>query len=207
MWMRVGIFCSVAFLFCGFEGALAAPLDECRAIDSALDRLACFDKVSGRTPEVSSAAVPQSDWKVTEEVSKMNDKRVVMVSAESTETIECGYGRKGKINLVIRCMDDATSLYFVTPCHVASGFGGYGRVDIRAGDQKAGTSDMDASTDNSAIGLWSGGEAIPIIKKIAAEQRLRIRFTPFSENPVFAEFHTAGLNEPLSKVKAACSWK
>jgi type VI secretion system protein VasI len=103
-------------------------------------------------------------------------------------------------------MENTTAAMIVTSCHMASGFQGYGDVEYRIDDNPARTLSFEASTDNSALGLWSGGEAIPFIKALAGGKTLIMRFTPFNESPTTARFDISGLEAELEPLRAACGW-
>ncbi|MCK8483275.1 type VI secretion protein [Aliiroseovarius sp. S2029] len=195
---------------------LAAPsfaevkLDRCAKIDTDLDRLACYDKVSGRTPTSESieSSMPTGAWDTRIEKSKFEDTTDVFLSVASTQPVNCGgFAGPEKIVLYARCQENTTSLIIATgQCHLASGFGGYGRVDFRVDDEKSYDYRMNESTNNRSLGLWRGSQAIPAIKKLLGHDTLLVRFTPFNESPVTAEFRIEGLAEAVKPLRDACSW-
>jgi len=65
---------------------------------------------------------------------------------------------------------------------------------------------MDESTDNKALGLWSGGESIPVIKKMFGKKQLIARMTPFSESPITVEMDITGLDAAIEPLRTACGW-
>lgn len=66
--------------------------------------------------------------------------------------------------------------------------------------------DADASTDNKALGLWSGGKAIPVVKQMLGKSTMITRMTPFSESPFTATFNISGLNRAIEPLRKACNW-
>ncbi|WEZ83519.1 type VI secretion system-associated protein TagO [Rhizobium sp. 32-5/1] len=148
----------LAFVFsvAALNGALAAG-EECRTVESDLDRLACYDKALGRTPEIKPVVVDAGAWRVDQKTSKMTDQTDIFLSLPSDETIDCGWNNGEKVAMYIRCSESTTALMFITGCHMASNIGDYGNIEYRLDKEKARVIDSEASTDNKALGLWNGG--------------------------------------------------
>lgn len=178
----------------------------CVLVESDLDRLACYDKEAGRAPKVEALPVATGNWTVQKETSKLTDQDTVVVMLKSDETINCGWNRGKQISLVARCMEDKTVIYFGTDCHMASGHGGYGEITYRIDTEKARKVEGDASTDNKALGLWSGGQAIPVLKQMIGKSQMVVRMTPFSESPFTATFDIRGLDSAIKPLRDACRW-
>lgn len=181
--------------------------DVCINIENDLDRLACYDKVSGR----SEAEIEQVDadgaWDVDISKSEFKDTTDVYLRAESDNTLGCArYGASNSARLVIRCSENTTAMLIVTGCHLASGFGGYGQVEYRFDDKPAGKRNFDVSTDNRALGLWSGKRSIGVIKKMIGSEKALFRFTPYGESPVTARFTVSGLEEAIKPLRKECNW-
>lgn len=192
--------------FC-FSVTAAIALEECATIDNDLDRLACYDQASGRTPQSEVTIAPEGNWQVRKEKSDFEDTTDVFVSVDSSEPAQCGrFGTPKKATLMIRCMENTTSIYLAADCHMTSGHRGYGIIDYRIDDQPAGDRGFDASTNNRALGLWNGGESIPFIKKLIGSDRLLLRFTPFNENKTTVDFKTTGLEEAIAPLRKECNW-
>lgn len=183
-----------------------AAQEDCAGIDADLDRLACYDRASGRTPVVTQART-EGSWRVRSEKSEFKDTTDWFLSLESDEPLRCNmFGQHERATLIIRCMENTTSAYITTACHLTSGHGGYGNVEYRVDDAPTRTEAFDASTDNKALGLWSGGAAIPFVKRLMDGDELLTRFTPFGESPVSARFDIAGLQSALAPLREACGW-
>lgn len=186
----------------------AGELDECVAIENDLDRLACYDDLSGRTPEVSVEEIAESAWTVRTEVSEFTDEANVFLWVVSEDPVVCRWGDGARVQLSVRCLENTTAIIFNTQdCHLASSaYSDYGHVDVRVDDQPARTWRMDESTDNSALGFWSGGRAIPEIKRLFGGQQLIARMTPYGENPFTLSFDITGLEEAIVPLREACHW-
>ncbi|WP_299941177.1 type VI secretion system-associated protein TagO [uncultured Nitratireductor sp.] len=200
-----GIFAGAVVLAATCAPGFAAG-EGCIEISNDLDRLACYDKALGRTPERKIEPTAKGKWRVQKETSKLTDQPTVVLNLRSEEEVDCGWNRGGKISLILRCMENKTVLYFNTGCHMADSIGGYGRITYRLDSDKAKTAEGDASTDNRALGLWSGGRSIPVIKSMFGKSEMVVRMTPFSESPFTATFDITGLEESIKPLREACHW-
>jgi len=181
---------------------------DCATIENDLDRLACYDRESGRTP-VSEVEPPAEtgNWVVRTDKSEFEDTTDVFVSIDSDEVVACSnYSSHQKARLLLRCLENTTSLILMTDCHLASGFGGYGTVEYRIDERKARSRGFQESTNNRSLGLWSGGKSIPVIKELFGGKRLLVRFTPFNQNPVTARFDITGVEDAVAPLRKSCSW-
>ncbi len=198
---------SIAFVLYGGAAFSQTGLENCAAIENELDRLACYDKASGRTPEVSETAAPKGDWKVRTEVSQLTDQTNVFLYVDSDETVNCGWNRGDKVTLWVRCVENKTAIIFRTGCHMTSSeYNNYGDVTYRVDDQKARTVGFTESTNNRSLGLWRGGRSIPEIKRLFGGKTLIARMTPYSENSFTATFNITGLEEAIGPLRKACHW-
>lgn len=197
----------VIFAFCLFAMPASADPSTCATIDADLDRLACYDREVGRTPKVVEAE-SHGEWEVEVSKSAFEDTTEVYVGLAPTENVPCDIvGSGNDTRLILRCSENATSIFIATSnCHLVSGHGGNGRVDVRLDSEPSFQSNMDESTDNKALGLWSGGEAIPFIKRMIGKETMLVRFSAYNQSPVTAEFKIAGLEEALKPLRESCGW-
>ncbi|MBO9453246.1 hypothetical protein J7426_23495 [Tropicibacter sp. R16_0] len=186
--------------------AFTAQAQDCKAIDNDLDRLACYDKASGRTPTVETDTIENSNWKIRTEKSEFEDTTDVYLRVDSEKPLTCGYGSPREATLILRCRENTTSLIIATSCHLASGHGGYGRVEYRIDDNKTNSRNFDESTNNRSLGLWNGRSSIPVIKQMLTADTFLTRFTPFGSNPQTAKFVISGLDEAIEPLRKACKW-
>jgi hypothetical protein len=65
--MKAGFFCiaGTVALLSAIPTDNAQAIEECRRINNDLDRLACYDKSSGRTPEVEVYLSEQNPWRTS----------------------------------------------------------------------------------------------------------------------------------------------
>ena len=184
-------------------------VDSCISIANDLDRLACYDSESGRTPSISvTPPAPDNDWSVRSSTSRMTDDTDVFLYVSSEEPIDCGrLSDPARVTLWVRCVENTTAMVFSTECHMTSSdYNDYGHVDLRIDDRPARTVPMTESTDNEALGLWTGAQAIPEIKELFGGAKLLARMTPYSESPFTANFNIAGLEDAIAPLREACGW-
>lgn len=194
---------------CGLSGSAHAA-SPCTSIDADLDRLACYDRESGRTPvtAVKTAAETESAWTVTTNVSQFTDEKQVYLAVQSKGTVSCSWNRQSPVIVTIRCQENTTAAYVSSDCHmVSSPYNTYGNIDYRVDAEPSRTISMVESTDNKSLGLWNGGKAIPFIKQLVGRKKMILRFTPFSDSPVAAEFDISGLEKVIGPLQQECGWK
>jgi type VI secretion system protein VasI len=167
-------------------------------------------ELAGAEPEkpgtASEPAVSPGRWKVAEDKSAFDDSRTVVLSIESNESVRGQFGGPGPAIMYIRCMENTTSAYLWINDLFLSDIQGFGVVDYRIDDRKASKMRSESSTDNKALGLWSGGSAIPFIKEMLDGNRIALRATPFNESPVEFTFDLAGLDSAVRPLREACGW-
>lgn len=187
--------------------ASAAYSEECKTIENDLDRLACYDKESGRTAIPEVTINEDAIWSVSTSKSEFKDTTDVILRVVSDNALGCSrYGETDSAVLIIRCSENSTAMYIVTGCHLTSGHGGYGKVEYRFDEKPAGSRNFNASTDNRALGLWSGSRSIGLVKQMFDADKALFRFTPFNENSVTARFTITGLEEAIKPLRKECGW-
>ncbi|WP_413872290.1 type VI secretion system-associated protein TagO [Albidovulum sp.] len=163
--------------------------------------------VPAATPPAGAApAGGTGRWVVSEDKSAFDDSRTVVLSVESDDDIRGQFGPPGPASLYLRCMENTTVVYLVLNDLFLSDIQGFGKVEYRIDDGKAASVSMAASTDNKALGLWSGGSSIPFIEKLIRGERVVFRATPFNESPVEFTVDLTGLETAVVPLREACSW-
>lgn len=182
--------------------AAAQEADQCAKIDNADDRLNCFDSI------YREVSIPEAkgNWVSKIETSPLDDTETVVLSLKSDDDIRGTHGAAGPADLLIRCKENTTSVFLIFNDHFMSDLQGRGRVDYRIDQETPSRKNMAVSTDNKALGLWSGRVAIPWIKSLMEGGRLYVRATPFSESPVEANFSIKGLDDSIEPLRKACNW-
>lgn len=160
----------------------------------------------GETVAAPPAPLDKGKWYVTEDTSQLDDSATVVLSLESNDTIAGQFGEAGPARIYLRCMENTTSVFLVLNDMFLSDIQGFGTVDFRIDAKAVDKVRMQSSTDNKALGLWSGGSAIPFAKKLMDGEKVVFRATPYSESPVEFSFDLAGLPVALAPLRNACKW-
>lgn len=182
-----------------------AEIERCTKIVNSLDRLACYDEESGFTPAVAEEVVGSGDWRVRVETSKIDDSKNVFLSLYSEEQTNCPY-KSSRHSIHMACRENETNMWVIFGECFMSSIQGKGQVTYRLDSEKAATRGFRESNDNMALGLWSGGTAIPFIKNMIGHDRMIVRATPFSDSAVTGEYKIAGLEEAVKPLREACNW-
>lgn len=137
----------------------------------------------------------------------MTDQTNIYMSVKSKEVVDCGWNRGGRVRLSVRCRENTTALIFNTGCHMTSSrYNSYGDITYRIDDAKAKTVSGNESNNHKALGLWSGGQSIPLIKEMFGARQMIVRMTPYGQNAFTATFNIAGLESSIKPLRAACNW-
>ncbi|KAF0804904.1 hypothetical protein A6D6_02668 [Alcanivorax xiamenensis] len=119
-----------------------------------------------------------------------------------------GRNYRGTYDLVARCKSNKTELYVKWHDYLgddsSSIYQEWKRVTVRVGEAKARKETWDISTDKTST---FSRKAIPLLREIAAADKLLLQTTPYNADPVMAVFDTRGLEEPISKIAKECNWK
>ena len=199
--MRLACLAVLALLQAG--PALSAPA-KCSQLDSATERLQCFDR---EFPRAASLQQDHGEWEVRVWKSPFTDVTNRFVSVQSREPVSCRWNNGQPVRLTIQCVNDATSLVFETGCYMTSSrFRNYGEVLMRTDSDEAIVMPMEASADHTSLGLWGGERSIPVIRRLVGKSTLTARMTPYSEKPLVAEFDISGLGEAIAELRAECKW-
>jgi type VI secretion system protein VasI len=120
-------------------------------------------------------------------------------------------GRYGKVQatMVVRCNEKTTAVTINWGEYLgddSSDLGNWKRMRYRIDDKPAVNIRLSLSTNNEAVGWWSGAEAIPIIRQIVKADRFVAEITPYGENVRLAEFSVVGLAPHAADIAKACGW-
>lgn len=188
-------------------------LRKCSVIEDSVKRLECFDELTKPAQRKADAIAAQAvkpvggtgKWRVDIRKSPMDDSAMVVSSLTAEASFKAKFSEHMPI-LMVRCMENKTSLILDFDGAFMSDIQGFGEVTFRTDKDKAVTRSLEASTDNNALGLWSGGAAIPAIKSLFGKTDLLIRFIPHSESPQTVSFKIENSEAATDPVRKACGW-
>lgn len=179
----------------------------CAAIDNTVNRLACYDDLA-KQRNVDKPAVETTSkgkWEVQSETSKIDDSTNAYISVESENEFAGRFSGAKRALLMIACREKSTHVYFTFGDHFMADNGSYGDITVRVDKQKATALSAHESTDNSALGLWSG-TGVPFLKKLFGKSTLLVRATPFNESAITVEFNISGIEAAIVPVRKNCEW-
>ncbi len=184
------------------SAALAADGAECAAIPDPDARLNCYDSLF----KVVEPPTTVENWRSDSSMSLLDDSKIVTLFLSSDAPIRSRFGSSQPADMIVRCKENTTALYFLFADQFMSDIQGYGRVSYRIDSAKAAVWPMDVSTDNKALGLWSGSTSIPAIKQLIGGNSLFLRVTPYNESAIEMTFTIAGLEAAVKPLREACGW-
>jgi len=179
----------------------------CAALKKDADRLECFDLIFKKS--VVQNPVPTGStgkWVVRVEKSKIDDTENAFVWLNAKEDRKNRYGQEGYDSIHINCRENTTDIYFHFAGDFMSSTTGGGKITYRIDKTKAKKKNFRQSNNNKALGLWSGGKAIPFIKAMFGKNTLLVRATPYNQSAVTVEFDIRGLDNAINPLRKACRW-
>jgi type VI secretion system protein VasI len=206
--------CMASFILLPY-GALAETKKEandlriagCARIENSVNRLACFDDLSKTVPPITLPTADQlkSQWEVSSERSKINDRTNVFISLKSTNQIPDRFRSITNAEIVIACNEGKTDIYLTLGKHFLADIEPYGIITMRFDNGKAQKISMQESGDNSALGKWNSS-GIKFIKSLFSVRKLFARVFPYRENGIDVEFDLTGLETEIRPLRQACKW-
>lgn len=138
------------------------------------------------TPAVSaSKQTTKRTWQVTKKKSPIDDSTTYIVTREAEERVGIAHDHP---KLVIRRDEDASDVYIVWPCQLASS---KIPVTIRFDSHEAITEEWTTSTTGkSAFSPFVFGE---LLNSLLNSKRLVVRLTPYGKSPETVTFDLSGL--------------
>ncbi|NEI36335.1 type VI secretion system-associated protein TagO [Rhizobium leguminosarum] len=83
---------------------------------------------------------------------------------------------------------------------------GYDVIRYRLDAEKQQKRSFTVSTDNQALGPWSGGSALPFLKQLLGRKKLTAQITAYNESPTTVEHDLTGINAAIAPLRKQCGW-
>lgn len=192
-----------------------AALEKCHKISTDYIRLLCYDRETGykkieadpkakdRVEKADPTTSKQSgkQWRYSEEVSALDDRKDVWLSVFSKNTEGNSIGSPIRATLWIRCMENKTN--------VLIGFDRYTTDDqnvrYKFDNEPIDKQWMETMRGGDGIGIWSGSRSISFIRKMFDKERLVIAYNTYSA-PVEFTFDISGLRARIPPLARECEW-
>lgn len=181
--------------------------NSCHAVKVDMERLACYDEQTEyqapEKEEVSEVAAPTGQqWSKLEESSSLDGRTDVWLSVESKNSQPNQIGNPEKASLWVRCMNNSTN-FFIT-------FNDYTpdnqNVRYKLDDNSVKKVWMVHMQGGEGIGIWSGGSAIPFIKKLFAAEDMVVAYKSYSNLNLEFSFDVSGLRARIDPLAESCHW-
>ncbi|MBX4899496.1 type VI secretion system-associated protein TagO [Rhizobium bangladeshense] len=179
---------------------------DCAEIAVGEERLLCYDGIFKDKKEAEKPTPTNTKWQLSTSKSEMDDSATQTLALTSDDSFAGKFGGMQRATMILRCSEHVTSLYFVMGDMFLAEIQGYGQITYRVDDKKAAQRSFNVSTDNQALGLWSGGAAIPFAKQLFGGKKLVIRVTPYNESAITTTFDISDIENAAKPVREECKW-
>lgn len=211
--MRQAIIFAIAALILASPSQVAASqrnlekqIARCAIIGNAIKRGECYDILAselGLAKPAQTSSV-NGGWTTWTDVSKIDDSRNVYMQLSADVGVSQGRYKNAKPTLLLRCMENRTSLYITYSIFLGSD---NTMVTTRIDSESAETKKWSISSDHYSVGLWDGQSAVPFIKKMLGKKNLVVRIVPYSESAITASFTLQGMATGIKELSDVCGWK
>lgn len=149
------------------------------------------------------ASTARGEWKSETSTSLLDDSTTVTLSQEADSPITGFPGTVTTPELVLRCQQGKTDVFFVTglQADLVPGRPGVARVMLRYDKKKAFQYHLSGSTSGTGFFVRNADD---VIAAMARHNTLVFQFTPYNSNPQTTTFDLRGLSTVLPALKAAC---
>lgn len=155
---------------------------------------------TAKTPPPEGAKALKPQWALR------NEGEVKLVSAHSQRVHRNLVGHKSRLSLDVYCKDNTTSIRLTFGGNIVASFLDTAPLRFTVDDKPPAQYRFSVSSDFKSVGLWTGEEAIPIIKSLLGARTLTVEGAPFFSRPVKAGFQVQGLNSAIQPVRGSCKW-
>ena len=200
----IALLCGALLPFAA-RAAANADLARCASEQHATKRLECFDRLSKQlgvtSPKSTSTMV--SKWKVTKDVSPIDDSVGVSLALEAGSQISGWPAKVTRPTLVLRCKEGQAAVYIVTGMSPNVEYGhDSATVTLRFDKEKSVEHATHKSTDGEALFF---GDSTDLMNQMVEHASMLFQFTPFNSSPTLTTFDLRGLATAIKPLKAACA--
>ncbi|SDY60179.1 Type VI secretion system VasI, EvfG, VC_A0118 [Jannaschia faecimaris] len=153
---------------------------------------------------VPEPPAPRQPWTLRQEAATVTDLTNVYLSVPSEEALTCGPRRRA--SLILRCLEDQTSVYIAHDCATPPTDPDGWPVDLRLGDGPATRMLMQVDSQGEALGHWEHQAARILIERLLTADTLHLGFADADGIANRMHFPLSGLGSRLDTLKTACHW-
>ncbi|QXT39447.1 type VI secretion system-associated protein TagO [Gymnodinialimonas ceratoperidinii] len=145
-------------------------------------------------------------WDLMEVIPPVGSQNVLILSTDSFEPIEGIFGRQEHAQLVLSCVENVTNLAVHFGENYMSDVGSFRTLIYKIDDEAPVALAAAASEDNFGLGLFTGVEAIPVIRSLFDRERLLVSATSFTGRDITASFAIDGVEAAAEPLRELCNW-
>ncbi len=135
-----------------------------------------------------------------------DDNSTKLVFSNSQQVHRNIVGQRARLSIEISCKDNTTALRLKFGGNIVASALDTARVRFSVDERPAEDYLFSISNDFKSVGLWSGEEAIPVIKTLLNGRTLTVEGAPYFARPVKAGFAIQGLNSAIRPLRGSCNW-
>lgn len=160
--------------------------------------------IAEQVPDPVADIEETTRWTLLQENGAFDDLTNVYLSVPSDAPLSCGARRRA--SLMLRCLEDRTSIYVAHDCATPPIHSGDWDVDLRLDQNPVETRQMQVDSRGEALGHWEYQDARILIERLTTADRLHMRFTDDEGVATALQFPVAGLSDHLETLRTACHW-
>lgn len=145
-------------------------------------------------------------WDLMEVIPPVGSQNVLILSTESFEPVEGIFGRQEPAQLILSCVENVTNLAVHFGENYMSDVGNFRTMIYKIDDDAPIALATEASEDNFGLGLYTGVEAIPVIRSLFDRERLLVSATSFTGRDITASFAIEDVEAAAEPLRELCNW-
>ena len=182
--------------------APAEVLADCAAIEAAVERLACYDRLAR---EAAGERDDLAVWSLEAKPSRLNpDLTDLVLWNRSVNETPGASGTMVRPVLALECRQGDVAVWFDFGRFVG---GGAARINYRIGSGAVLAGDVTVAPDHRRFGVWERERAIGFVKALYGQPQLRLRVAPPTGDALIAAFDLAGIEDAVAPLQEGCAWE
>ena len=192
---------ALAIIYTGaVNGEIKQEIATAAAIENSVLRLAAYDEIAKRyklAPRSEVKKEKKGNWRITTDVSPIDDSRSVFCFLDADESVKVGYNTI-KPTLIIRYKEGELDGYISYDTFLGSDTI---TATLRFGKGSAEQATWGISTDHQAA--FIRGDVANFVNRLERVDSFIVRVTPYGESPVTVSFSPQGIDEVKKAIVSA----
>ncbi|AHM03557.1 hypothetical protein roselon_01166 [Roseibacterium elongatum DSM 19469] len=145
-------------------------------------------------------------WEIVEVVPPVGTQNALVMASLSFQDLPGIFARSAPAELVLSCIENTTRIEVRFGENFMSDVGAYGTLIYKLDDDTPISLEAAVSADNTALGLYSGADSIPLIRSFFGGERLLVSATSFTGRTLNAIFSIEGMETAIEPLRDLCNW-